>query len=149
MIRTIKHLLYDEGLTLAGARRRLFGEEDRDRGSSAPQEAGRKKSKKTARRQATGSPADRVKRREKKGLPAGGDRNRVSLEELLPGNAAASGTPAGQGAEKKLSRKGGRAGTSGSPGGDHGDDAGELRKTLSVVLEELRDLLTYLHKGDK
>jgi DNA-binding transcriptional MerR regulator len=149
MILAIKHLLYDKGLTLAGARRRLAGEEE---SSPAGKPAGKKKSKKpTPKSRAAVSstpavPEPQGKSPAKRGLPAtGAPRSRVSLEELLPGKAAAAAKPAER---KRGKTKNAVPAAVQPPLGSQGKDP-ELQRKLSEVLRELHEILTLLNKGDR
>ncbi len=158
MILAIKHLLYDEGLTLAGARQRLSGEEDGAQEATG-KNATRKKKKISGKKKAvaagpvqTSTQVRQGKEPAKRGLPATpANRSRVSLEELLPGNAAASGVAAEavKGKVKRTEGKKKKTPAAVPPAADTEIGVPELRRKLSDVLRELREILTFLHKGDR
>jgi DNA-binding transcriptional MerR regulator len=173
LILAIKRLLYDEGLTLPEARERLAGEGElvSTAAGSTPQKTaatrktvskpapGRRasekiggdspKKKKTESAATAAAPILPEKGRGKRGLP--GDvlsRSRVSLEELLPGNGVAAG--AGSGAaepELKKSSTPDKTSTRTPPRAD--TEVQAMRRKLSVAVRELREILTFLHKGDR
>jgi DNA-binding transcriptional MerR regulator len=158
MILAIKQLLYDEGLTLAEARQRLSGEEDGAQEATG-KNATRKKKKISGKKKAvaagpvqTAAKVRQGKAPAKRGLPATpANRSRVSLEELLPGNAAASGVAAEavKGKVKRTEGKKKKTPAAVPPAADTEIGVPELRRKLSDVLRELREILTFLHKGDR
>lgn len=156
MILVIKNLLYVEGLTLVGARCRISGEEE-----APPAKAERKAAKKKTKTPKKSPPAGSspsgaavgaARGPVKRGLPVdGASRSRVSLEELLPGKVASTGAPAAgpPGKAKKAPAKKKVAPATGPPVLDTDTAAPVLRRKLSAVLQELREILTFLHKGDR
>ncbi len=170
MILAIKRLLYDEGLTLPEARERLAGEDDQaltKAGSAVPKKAAKKKTvakpvlgmqvseetggdaPKTRKRTDSATPATASKlpdkSRNKRGLPGdGGSRSRVSLEELLPGNGSATAA----GTDRSKSKKdNAQTPTLTPPTAD--TETRAMRRKLSAALRELREILTFLHKGGR
>jgi len=154
LILSIRRLLYDEGLTLEAARKRLSGEKGpkpkatkktakkpakkpgkkpakkETAQKKTPAKAVKKKSPmKTAPSKPTAAAPQRPKAGGKRGLPgAGAARSRVGLEDLLPDRPAASKPKnAGKADPRAL----------------------ELEGKLSLALRELRGILTFLRKGDR
>lgn len=162
MILAIKKMLYEKGLTLAEARRRLSGEQGVEAVSAAgagakrepksgkkqprakekaasPKTAGRGKVGKAPKKSAEAASAEKGKGR--RGLPGeGGPRSRVSFEELLPDNV---GPPGENGPAKSPAPAGRAKKAAGEPGPP------ELRRALAGAVRELRAILTLLRKGDR
>lgn len=173
LILSIKQLLYDEGLTLAEARRRLSGEEDLEAKKKTASMTGTKKRKKKT---AAGKPAATssgdgrvgeakaagagvatspkpIKVRDKRGLPGTEtSRNTVSFEELLPdppggGRAAGPDRIPSSDPTAKKSVAAAEKGKAPKRGAD--PEKKEMRIKLSVALTQLREILTFLDKGDR
>jgi DNA-binding transcriptional MerR regulator len=146
LIRSIRRLLYDEGLTLEAARQRIEGEPEPAPAKPAkpskpakqvkPARPAKKKTakpavapKKPAPRKAPAPAAGRPRSGAKRGLPG---RSGMGLEDLLPDRAPDRPEP---GKPKKTTADDGRA--------------GEVEEKLAATLKELRGILTILRKGDR
>jgi len=151
MILAIKQLLYKEGLTLAEASGRLSGDEGQETKQKKVRTANaqKKKKKKAAGVSAAVSPMPGIARG-KRGLPGTETaRTAVSFEDLLPDRIGGkSALEPDRAPSLAATARKPAAGPGGVKKGSISDQP-NLRKRLSATLAQLREILTFLDKGDR